>query len=462
MLSLMFTPQGVWLAGLSLMLLATKKKKEDFEIVYVLFLLTSLGAISLFFYQHHVEQGLLIKTPLLITEFIGYIVTLVSSFFLVRERLSDKQEALMLLIIATIAYSFLLQSESLLSVFISIELLAFSLYTLVALSPFELSYEAALKYFIQGSFASMMILLALCLLYGLYGEQVLLFAPQAMNVQLLSSGAIVVALLAKTLLLCALCFKLGLVPFHFWVTDVYSRSSLSSLMYLGIIPKIAFFTLLYKMLHFWFPFAQSPFPQSVFIFLSLLTLYWANMSALASKTLGKILAYSSMGQMAFLLFVYLISTVYQTSYLLGLYHLLAYSLSFIIVLGTFFLGGKALNADQSSLCGEFSRSPCLTLIAIGALLSLAGLPPFPGFFSKLFIFSSLLTVDHVEIVIAALPATVIACAVYLKLIASLITPQQEVESEKVSRPFSLKALIKILFFALLFLTYQADFFVLGR
>jgi NADH-quinone oxidoreductase subunit N len=462
-LSLIFTPQSVWIVGLSLMLVTTKRKKEDFELAYIIFLFSGLSAIAFFTYQYHLLEGLLMKSSLRIAEFTGYLFTVFVGLFVVRDNNVHKQEALMLLIIATVGYTFLLRSESLISIFIAIELLAFSLYTLVALSPIELSYEAALKYFIQGSFASIMILFSLCLLYGLYGDQVLFLHPQVVESTPLSLGASVLVIFAKTLFLCSLCFKLGLVPFHFWVTDVYSRCSLSSLMYLGIIPKIAFFTLFYKILHFWFPFSQSIFPKSLFIFITLLTLYWANMSALASKTLGKILGYSSMGQMAYLLLVCLVSSIEQSAYLIGLYHLLVYAISFMILLGVFLLLKKSPHLPQESLIGSMSKNDCLTLLAIVALLSLAGIPPFPGFFSKFFILSSLVKIGDLKVVIAALFPTVIACAVYLKLIAHLLTPSPDHASEgyveNSSDSTALEGLLKALALILLLLTYYADFFV---
>lgn len=463
MLRYLLTSEGLMISGLSLMLVLTQKDSKKYHLSYIVYLLTLLAAALVVIGSFSEMSGLL-SSPMrdgINSKFIlvlGFIFSAISGYFFVRDDYEHKQEGLMLLLIATLGFSTMVTSDHLLSIYIAMELISFPLYTAVALSGTNFCIEASLKYFIQGSFASTLFLFGVSILYGLHGEAVLNISSQ--NVQLAElmfshEKYFILESFALVLMSGTIFFKLGLAPFHFWVSDVYLKARPSFVIFLGTLPKIAFFTLAFKLIPQFFQGVMQYSFDGVLIFIVLISAIWANTIALETKQLGRVMGYSAVVQMSFLILVLLISNDSSNSYNLGIFHLAVYGLTSSIIFGTFAVTKVHLSDRFSELSGYKARHPLMALIVALSLFSLAGIPPFPGFITKFLILKEAVASGYIYTAAAVLLSTVIACAYYIRIIAHLVQCDTHQEIAGITKTGSLhksEALILILFILLLLVT----------
>lgn len=433
MLNYFFTTEGFMIAGLSLMLVLTKEDKKNYRQSYFVYLVTLLSCCLLIltsqtnfasFFESPLSQGYESQ----FIEVLGFIFSVITGYFFVRDDFEHKQEGLMLLLIATLGFVTLIKSEHMLTIYMGMELISFPLYTLVALSGQKFSQEAALKYFIQGSLASALFLFGVSILYGIYGYDALVLS----NHSLLQENTLIFAkesffLLESfglILMTATIIFKLGLAPFHFWVSDVYSRSQPSFVMFLGILPKIAFFTIGFKIIPLWFVTDLHFSFDNILVFTVVTTALWANTSALVAVNLGRVLGYSAIAQMSFLFLVYLIGVENPYSYHLGIFHLTVYGFTTSIIFGAFVLSKQNLSVSETNLRGLLVKEPLMAKMVIFSLFSLAGIPPLPGFLTKFLILKSVVSAGYSVLALFMLITSIVACAYYIRLISYIVEPGQ--------------------------------------
>ena len=329
-----------------------------------------------------------------------------------------------LFLLATVGLLLMVGTENLLVLFVALELSSLSLYAMTALHQRRpTATEAALKYFLLGGTAAALALFGMSLLYGLTGA--VRFAPVAARVSTVSGDPLF--WLAVLLTLAGFGFKTAVVPFHAWAPDVYQSAPgpVAALVASG--SKLAGFFALYRLLEVglapaggraaWLDFQPGWLP--VISMLALASMLLGNLAALAQTSLRRLMAWSAIAQAGYAL-VGLTGPSTDTPRALG-YFAFTYGLAVIGVFGVLAVLDAAGESDGfESLHGLWRRSPLLTVCLSVFVLSLAGLPPFAGFFGKLFLFIAAAKrggdLQLLWLVIAALGLSVVSLYYYLRIL----------------------------------------------
>jgi NADH-quinone oxidoreductase subunit N len=288
-----------------------------------------------------------------------------------------------LLVMVTVAMMCLASAGDLLSLYVALELNSLGFYALVSILKGRslVSSEAGIKYLVLGALASALLLYGASILYGLSGTLSLQgLASWARGAEL--SPAL---LLALGLVTAGLAFKVSLVPFHMWAPDVYQAAPTPVTAFLSVASKAAGLALIVRVLDSAFHGLAQVWDKLLMVLMAL-TFVWANVVALRQRDAKRLMAYSSVAQAGYLM----IGVVAGTS--LGLQAVLFYALVYLFTNMAAFqvlqLVAVKGGPELSGLKGLSLRSPGLALILLMAMLSLAGVPPFGGFFGKYFLFAA--------------------------------------------------------------------------
>ncbi len=307
----------------------------------------------------------------------------------------------------------MISANSLLTMYLGLELLALSLYTLVAFNrESRTAAESAMKYFVLGAIASGMLLYGISLLYGLTGTIVLselavaLAAPDAITVPIL---------LALAFIIIGVAFKFGAVPFHMWLPDVYQGAPSAVALYIGSAPKIAAFALTWRVL------AEGLGPlhpgwQDMLIVLAVLSLAIGNIVAIAQTNLKRMLAYSTISHVGFILLGFVAGT--PEGLQAAMFYTFAYVLMATAAFGMIILlsrrGFEAENLEDFK--GLNQRNPWYALLMLTIMISMAGVPPLLGFHAKLAVLSSVVDVGLMWLAVVAVLFAVIGAFYYLRVV----------------------------------------------
>ena len=315
----------------------------------------------------------------------------------------------------------MISANHLLSLYLGLELMSLSLYAVIALwRESRSSIEAAMKYYVLGALASGFLLYGLSMLYGATGTLAL---DQVFKV--LAQGQVdrMTALFALIFILSGTAFKLGVVPFHMWVPDVYQGAPTPMTLLVGAAPKLGAFALLYRLLiGGLLPLAIDW--QQMLIVLAALSLIVGNFAAIAQTNLKRMLAYSTIAHMGFVLLGVLSGIVHFQlnaavhAYGVSMFYILVYVLT---TLGTFgiimLLSRQTHEAEElNDLKGLSQRSPWFALMMLLFMFSLAGIPPLAGFYVKLTILQALLNAGHIPLAILAVLTSLVGAFYYLRIV----------------------------------------------
>src|SRR5438552_1138204 len=284
--------------------------------------------------------------------------------------------------------------------FIGLELMAISTYVLVGfLRRDRRSNEAALKYLLLGAFSSGIFAYGLSLLYGLTGTTNLLLIQRAISRMDLHNPVLVIALLTTMV---GLLFKIAAIPFHQWAPDAYEGAPTSITGFMSVAVKAAAWAMLLRILVFGlYPMRSVYLP--LIIFVSIATMTGANLAALTQNNLKRLLAYSYIAHVGYMLLglVALASVDYtQPAFFDGFKGILLYLMVYTFMnLGAFAVitslrHREVIGDEIDDIAGLFSRAPIESILMLIFLLSLAGIPPLAGFYGKYFIFLSLIESGH--------------------------------------------------------------------
>lgn len=338
-----------------------------------------------------------------------------------REIMSGGGEFYTLTLFALLGQMVLISAGNLLTVFLGLELMSFALYALIALRRENIkATESAMKYFILGSLASGILLYGLSMIYGATGtldlQQVMLItaAGQAETLPLVFGLVFIVAGLA---------FKLGAVPFHMWVPDVYHGAPTAVTLIVGAAPKLAAFALIIRLLveglH------QLAFDwEPMLLILAVLSLAIGNLTAIAQSNLKRMLAYSTIAHMGFVLLGLLSGTVAGDSqvasqaYGAALYYMVVYVLMTLASFGLILiLSRKGFECEEiADFKGLNQRHPVLAGVLLLTMFSLTGIPPTVGFYAKLSILQVLVSAGHVTVAVLAVLFSLIGAFYYLRVV----------------------------------------------
>lgn len=315
----------------------------------------------------------------------------------------------------------MISGNNLLIIYLGLELMSLSLYALVALRrDHTLSTEAAMKYFILGALASGFLLYGISMLYGATGtldlsEMAKAAASPTANKTILVFGIV--------FLVAGLAFKLGVVPFHMWVPDVYQGSPTAVTLLLGGAPKLAAFAICFRLL------VEGLFPQAVdwqqmLVVLAVLSMAIGNITAIAQTNLKRMLAYSTISQMGFMLLgllsgvsngnVSMAADAYSASMFYSITYVLTTLGSFGIIMLLARSGFEAENLED--LKGLSKRSPWFAFVMLLLMFSLAGIPPMMGFYAKLSVLQAVLTTGQVWLAVLAVLLSLIGAFYYLRVV----------------------------------------------
>ena len=321
--------------------------------------------------------------------------------------------------------------------FLGIEVLSISLYVLAASEPKNIrSNEAGMKYFLMGAFASGILLFGIALIYGATGT----FDNAAIYQAVVTAEAQSWFTIGIVMLSIGLLFKIAAVPFHLWAPDVYEGSPALTTATMSTLAKVAamaaFFKLMFN-LNYIVPGAYV----TVIIVVSILSMTVGNLMALKQSSVKRMLAFSGISHAGFMLMVFLNPMAMQG---VLLYYAAAYALAgiaaFAVIL--YVTSGKE-NEDVYQFNGLGKNSPLMAAVLTCALLSMAGIPIFAGFFGKLLLFNKVLQNGFLYIVIVAVINSVISVGYYFKLILAMYNKDAVDEETKVPASYAIVAFAAI-------------------
>jgi NADH-quinone oxidoreductase subunit N len=350
---------------------------------------------------------------------IGIAVVLMSVEYVGR-KMRHAGEYYGLLIFSILGAVMMAASGELLTAYISLELLSFSLYALVSLTRGDRrSAEAGVKYILLGALSSAVMLYGISLLYGTLETTYF----QAMAVPLLLDFAAPTVVIGLSMVVAGLGFKVAMVPFHMWAPDVYEGAPTPITAYLAVLSKAAAFALVLRF------FAESLFLsldewQFTLAVFAAATMTVGNLVALAQHNIKRLLAYSSIAQVGYLLMGVVALTPDSSSALI--LHLVGYAFTtlaaFTVVIIVETHTGKE---EVKDFAGLGDRAPFSALVMTAALLSLAGLPFFAGFVTKFYLFTSTADAGLLWLVGLAIANSLISLYYYLNVMRQMYIEEPE-------------------------------------
>ena len=369
----------------------------------------------------HDEMGAVLKLGALV---IGAFVLLCSRQYLaLRGLLSGEYTSLALF--SVLGMLVMISAGNFITVYLGLELLSLALYAMVALDrDSAIASESAMKYFVLGAIASGLLLYGMSLLYGLTGSLDLATVSTALAGDAVPRAP---ALLALVFVVVGLTFKLGAVPFHMWVPDVYHGAPTAVTLWVGTAPKIAAFALLMRMLVDGLA-PLHPDWQSLLTILAVLSLAIGNVVAIAQTNLKRMLAYSTISHIGFLLLGVLAGTA--QGYASAMFYALVYALmaagGFAMIL---VLSRSGFEADRlDDFRGLNHRSPWFAFVMLILMASMAGLPPMVGFWAKLWVLAAVIDVEMVWLAAVAVGFSIIGAYYYLRVIKLMYFDDAEDEA----------------------------------
>jgi NADH-quinone oxidoreductase subunit N len=357
------------------------------------------------------------------------------------------------LILFTVAGGILMTSFNNMAIlFLGIEVLSLSLYTLAGSKRDSLaSNEAAFKYFLMGSFATGFLLLGIALVYGATGS----FNIQTIAVTVIIDSTKLPAFfyVGVLLIMVGLAFKISAVPFHFWAPDVYSGSPTSVTAFMSTVVKIAAVAAFVKVFSVCFGHI-APSWSLVLKIIMILTLAVPNLIAAAQENVKRMLAYSSVGHVGYILLAFIAQPESAASSIF--YYLCAYSVASIAAF-TVLLQVEKLHSgtDLVQFNGLFKRNPLLAVSLTVALLSLAGIPPLAGFFGKYLVFIQAIDHGMISLTVLAIVTSLMGAYYYFRVIIAMFL--QEPAGDSITVTTSQKILLVVLVAGMFALSVLPDY-----
>jgi len=346
------------------------------------------------------------------------VVVLVSGLSLVygwsylRERNLFQSEIPVLILFATAGMMILVSAGSLLMVYLGLELLALCSYALVASNrENKLAAEAGMKYIVLGSLASGLLLYGMSLIYGATGSLHL----DVIHASIAHSDERLLLLTGAVFMIAGVAFKLGAAPFHMWLPDVYQGAPAPIALFISSAPKLAAFGMAYRLLEV----GVGPLStelQYILAGLAALSLIIGNLMAIAQTNLKRMLAYSTVSHIGFLLMG--IAGGGEQGYSSAMFYAVAYAIMSTAAFGAIIAlsrsGFEAENIEDFK--GLNARSPWMAALVLCIMASLAGIPPFLGFWTKLSVLSAAVNGGLLWLALLGVLCAVIGCFYYLRVI----------------------------------------------
>ena len=351
-------------------------------------------------------------------------------------------EYFVLVLLSILGMMVMVSGYSLLTLYLGLEILSLSLYTLIAIARKRSgAIEAALKYFVLGAIASGLLLYGMSMIYGISGSlnisEISAFASDAN----LASRETLIINFGLVFLVIGIAFKLGAVPFHMWVPDVYQGSPTSVTMFISTVPKIAAVAMLVRLLVDGLG-SMHAYWSDLFMILALLSIALGSVVALMQTNIKRMLAYSTISHVGFVMLGFVTGVI--SGYGAATFYILVYVLMSLAAFGVIILlNKKGFEAEEiSDYKGLSKSSPWFALMMLVVMLSMAGVPPFIGFYSKFFILQQVISAGFVTVAIIAVVFAVISAYYYLQIIKSMYFNDAEQELT-ITAPMDIKLVLSI-------------------
>ena len=448
------------LAGTSILIMLLTAVKRNYNLSFSLNLIGYAAAfISLFYLSNELPKD--ISNFLIIDNYAFFFIGLLTAESLAVSLLSyshlknysgNREEYYVISLIATLGSSVLVCSNNFISFFLGLEVLSVSLYVLIAYTrDFQNSLEAGIKYLILAAASSAFLLFGMALLYTEYGSMNFNGISAGLN----SIGITPLVLTGFGMLIVGIGFKLAVVPFHMWTPDVYEGSSAPISAFIATVSKGGMFALL---LRFFFSVKGYQYNSIILIFtvIAIASMIGGNLLALLQNNVKRILAYSSIAHLGYLLVAFVAGnklTVEAVSF-----YLVAY---FITITGSFgivtILSGKEKEAENlNDYLGLFWKKPLIAAIFTAMLLSLAGIPLTAGFIGKYLLLASGIGSNLWLLSVVLVLSSVIGLYYYLRVITAMYSKKDETERKELHPVFSFGGSVALAFLTL-FLVWLGTF-----
>lgn len=350
-----------------------------------------------------------------------------------REMLLHGGELYTLALLALLGQMVMISAGNMLMVYLGVELMSFALYALIALRRENVkATESAMKYFVLGCLASGVLLYGLSMIYGATGQLDL-----ARIAEIIASGQVekLPLVFGVVFVVAGLAFKMGAVPFHMWLPDVYDGAPTAVTLIVAAAPKLAAFALtlrlLIESLH-----GLALDWQPMLLIMAVLSLAIGNFTAIAQTNFKRMLAYSTISHMGFV-FLGLLSGVVENNpaatgqaYGAAMFYMVIYVLTTLATFGLILLlSRKGFECEQiSDLKGLNRRNPILAAVLMLSMFSLAGIPPLAGFYAKLAVLQALVGAGHVALAVAAVMFSLVGAFYYLRVVKMAYFDEPEGET----------------------------------
>jgi NADH-quinone oxidoreductase subunit N len=323
-------------------------------------------------------------------------------------------ELFVLALFATLGMMVMISASHLLLLYLGLELLSLCLYSMVALQrDSAVATEAAMKYFVLGALASGLLLYGMSMIYGATGTmqigQIAAAIAGADNPKVWVLG------LGVAFIVAGIGFKLGAVPFHMWVPDVYQGAPTAVTLFIGSAPELAAFALVMRLLVSGLEAMVADW-QQMLVILAVLSLAIGNITAIVQTSLKRMLAYSTISHMGFLLLGILAGDL--NGYGAAMFYVVVYVLMALAAFGMILLlSREGFEADQlDDFKGLNQRSPWYAFLMLLTMFSLTGVPPTVGFYAKLSVLQAILAVGYVWLAVVAVLFSLVGAFYYLRLV----------------------------------------------
>lgn len=336
-----------------------------------------------------------------------------------------------LVLLATLGMLFMVSANGFLSLYVGLELQSLALYVLAAIHRDDAkSSEAGLKYFVLGALSSGIILYGISLIYGFTGT---VGFVQIRELYAAGGDLPVGALVGLVFLFAGICFKISAVPFHMWTPDVYEGSPMSVTAFFAVAPKIASIALFVRL-------ALEPFSafsdqwQQIIIFVSAASMVIGSLGAIQQTNIKRLIAYSSIGHVGFILLGLAAASEEGVKGIL-IYILIYATLSLGIFACIMMVNRRDGRSDDISTFSGLSKTKPVLAFAIAVIMfSMAGIPPFAGFFGKFFVILAAIQSELYVLSVIAVVSSVIAAFYYLKIVKIMYLDESVVPLDTALQP----------------------------
>ena len=374
----------------------------------------------------HAFSNMFVADPLANLLKLGAYLSVTTTFIYARRYMAEREllsgEYYILAMFALLGMMVMISANHFVTLYLGLEMLSLSLYAMVALNrDSAISTEAAIKYFVLGALASGLLLYGISMIYGGTGGH--------LDLNLVAKGLASgeakksMVLFGLVFVVAGLAFKLGVVPFHMWIPDVYHGAPTAITLMIGAAPKLAGFAIVIRLLVGGLISVAADW-QAMLVILAVLSMALGNLAAIAQTNIKRMLAYSTISHMGFML-LGLVSGVVNgnrlniiDAYGSALFYVLVYVLTTLASFGTILLltrrGFEAETLDDFK--GLYARSPWFAWMMLIVMFSLAGIPPTVGFYAKLSVLQAAVAADLLWLAVVAVLFSLIGAFYYLRVV----------------------------------------------